>query len=110
MGEADLHPDGFHSTPPGLRIGSMMAPTVATTAEGDLIALGSGGSERIRSALMSVLIGLLDRGLPLAAAVRGPRLHWDRATLQVEPVSYTHLRAPETGRKLVCRLLLEKKK
>jgi len=85
MGEADLHPDGFHSTPPGLRIGSMMAPTVATTAEGDLIALGSGGSERIRSALMSVLIGLLDRGLPLAAAVRGPRLHWDRATLQVEP-------------------------
>ena len=27
-----------------------------------------------------------------------------------KPVSYTHLRAHETGRKLVCRLLLEKKK
>ena len=27
-----------------------------------------------------------------------------------DPVSYTHLRAHETGRKLVCRLLLEKKK
>src|SRR5665213_4574227 len=27
----------------------------------------------------------------------------------VEPVSYTHLRAHETGRNLVCRLLLEKK-
>ena len=27
-----------------------------------------------------------------------------------EPVSYTHLRAHETGRNLVCRLLLEKKK
>src|SRR5674476_1310117 len=26
-----------------------------------------------------------------------------------EPVSYTHLRAHETGRNLVCRLLLEKK-
>src|SRR5678809_947189 len=26
-----------------------------------------------------------------------------------DPVSYTHLRAHETGRKLVCRLLLEKK-
>src|SRR5674476_257553 len=25
------------------------------------------------------------------------------------PVSYTHLRAHETGRKIVCRLLLEKK-
>ena len=28
----------------------------------------------------------------------------------VESVSYTHLRAHETGRNLVCRLLLEKKK
>ena len=28
----------------------------------------------------------------------------------MEPVSYTHLRAHETGRNLVCRLLLEKKK
>src|SRR5665213_4151458 len=31
-----------------------------------------------------------------------------RAVLQI-PVSYTHLRAHETGRNLVCRLLLEKK-
>src|SRR5678810_1391201 len=29
---------------------------------------------------------------------------------QSTPVSYTHLRAHETGRNLVCRLLLEKKK
>ena len=29
--------------------------------------------------------------------------------IQVEAVSYTHLRAHETGRNLVCRLLLEKK-
>src|SRR5665213_4143569 len=28
----------------------------------------------------------------------------------LQPVSYTHLRAHETGRNLVCRLLLEKKK
>src|SRR5674476_262685 len=28
----------------------------------------------------------------------------------IPPVSYTHLRAHETGRNLVCRLLLEKKK
>ena len=30
--------------------------------------------------------------------------------LSIIPVSYTHLRAHETGRNLVCRLLLEKKK
>src|SRR5665213_1891410 len=33
----------------------------------------------------------------------------DAESNRVEPVSYTHLRAHETGRKLVCRLLLEKK-
>src|SRR5665213_1520174 len=32
------------------------------------------------------------------------------ARFSVIPVSYTHLRAHETGRNLVCRLLLEKKK
>src|SRR5665213_481755 len=31
-----------------------------------------------------------------------------QALEQLGPVSYTHLRAHETGRKLVCRLLLEK--
>ena len=33
----------------------------------------------------------------------------DASNIQT-PVSYTHLRAHETGRNLVCRLLLEKKK
>ena len=85
MGEADLHPRGFHATPPGSRIGSMMAPTIVTTDGGGLLALGSGGSERIRSALTCVLTNLLDRGLTLDAAVLAPRLHWDRTRLQVEP-------------------------
>ena len=34
----------------------------------------------------------------------------DRAVTLGIAVSYTHLRAHETGRNLVCRLLLEKKK
>jgi gamma-glutamyltranspeptidase/glutathione hydrolase len=85
MGEADLHPAGFHAAPPGTRIGSMMAPTIVTTDAGGLVALGSGGSERIRSALTCVLTNLTDRGLGLDAAVLAPRLHWDRFRLQVEP-------------------------
>jgi gamma-glutamyltranspeptidase / glutathione hydrolase len=85
MGEADLHPEGFSATPPGLRIGSMMAPTLLSAADGTRTALGSGGSERIRSALLCAVTALLDRDLPLAEAVRAPRLHWDRSVLQVEP-------------------------
>ena len=34
----------------------------------------------------------------------------DTPLCQMEPVSYTHLRAHETRHDLVCRLLLEKKK
>lgn len=85
MGEADLHPEGFHVTPPGVRIGSMMAPMLVTTSDGARVALGSGGSERIRSALACTLTALLDRGAPLDDAVRAPRLHWDRTDLQLEP-------------------------
>ena len=35
---------------------------------------------------------------------------WWLFLIGIAPVSYTHLRAHETGRNLVCRLLLEKKK
>jgi len=85
LGEADLHPRGWADVPAGTRVSSMMAPTLVTTASGTVVGLGSGGSERIRSVLTCVLSGLLDRGLPLAAALHAPRLHWDRTMLQVEP-------------------------
>ncbi len=85
MGEADLHPAGFHRSPPGMRVGSMMAPSLVFPASGPAVVLGSGGSERIRSALTQVLIGLLDDHLDLQTAVLAPRMHWDGRVLQVEP-------------------------
>jgi gamma-glutamyltranspeptidase / glutathione hydrolase len=85
MGETDLHPGGFHRAPPGVRVGSMMAPTILEPDAGPAVALGSGGSERIRSALTQVMVGLLDDGRGLEAAVLAPRLHWDGTMLQVEP-------------------------
>ena len=85
MGEADLHPQGFGATPAGTRIGSMMAPSLLRTADGTRTALGSGGSERIRSALLCTITALVDRAAPLTDAVGAPRLHWDRRALQVEP-------------------------
>src|SRR5674476_858288 len=42
--------------------------------------------------------------------VARPQDAWLAAWSGAEAVSYTHLRAHETGRNLVCRLLLEKKK
>ena len=85
LGEADLHPDGFHSLPPGERLSSMMAPTLAVSDDGSLLALGTGGSERIRSALVQVLVRALDQGEDLASAISAPRLHVSDAGIDVEP-------------------------
>jgi len=86
MGEDDLHPAGFHVDPPGVRVGSMMAPSVLLGAEGDPpLVLGSGGSKRIRTAILQVISNVVDFGLPLGRAVDAPRMHWDGEHLQVEP-------------------------
>jgi gamma-glutamyltranspeptidase/glutathione hydrolase len=85
MGETDLHPGGFHTAAPGQRVGSMMAPSVLVRPGAPDIALGSGGSERIRSALTQVLANLLDDGMSLPEAIVAARVHWDGVRVQVEP-------------------------
>ncbi len=75
LGEADLQPRGFGAWKPGVRLTSMMAPTLVRSPDGHRWALGSGGSNRIRSAILQVLVGLLDHGLPVEEAVARPRLH-----------------------------------
>lgn len=84
MGEDDLHPAGWHQDPPGVRISSMMCPTVVVDDGGPRLALGTGGSKRIRTALFQVLTNVLDLGLPLADAIRAPRVHWDGEAVQAE--------------------------
>ncbi len=84
LGEADLHPQGFHRSPPGQRIPSMMAPTVVLADGQPLMALGSGGANRIRSAIVQVLLNSLAGEMPLARAVEAPRIHFEEGVLQVE--------------------------
>jgi len=86
LGEDDLHPEGFHASPPGVRVGSMMSPCVVLGGEGDVrLVLGSGGSKRIRSAILQVTSAVVDFGAELSDAVGAPRMHWDGEWLQVEP-------------------------
>ena len=75
MGEADLHPNGFHSRPAGQRIPTMMTPVIALKEGQTRLVLGSGGSIRIRSAILQVLSNLLDYGLTLDDAVNVARVH-----------------------------------
>ena len=85
LGEADLQPRGFGRWPPDTRLTSMMAPTLVLDPQsGERVALGSGGSNRIRSALLQVLSAHLELGLPLAEAVARPRLHLEGERLEIE--------------------------
>jgi gamma-glutamyltranspeptidase/glutathione hydrolase len=85
LGEDDLHPDGFHSSPPGQRVASMMSPSLVEDEAGPDLVLGSGGSKRIRTAVLQVAQRSVDFGTPLPQAVAAPRMHWDGEVLQVEP-------------------------
>lgn len=85
LGEDDLHPDGFHISPPGIRVASMMAPSVLLEDDRVRLVLGSGGSKRIRTALLQIVSNIIDFGMDVREAVEAPRLHWDGACVQVEP-------------------------
>jgi gamma-glutamyltranspeptidase / glutathione hydrolase len=85
MGEQDLSPLGFFMHPPGRRLPSMMAPTVVLREGAPELVLGSAGSNRIRSALLQVIVAALDHGLDAAAAVRTPRLHYEDGIVYAEP-------------------------
>jgi gamma-glutamyltranspeptidase/glutathione hydrolase len=87
MGEEDLHPQGFYAVPAGERVDSMMAPTLIRTREGAVAAvLGSGGSKRIKTAMLQVILNLVDRGMDARRAVEAPRMHLEEdGVLHLEP-------------------------
>ncbi len=84
LGEEDLNPLGFHRWLPDRRMSSMMCPSVASLPDGGWVALGSGGSNRIRSAVLQVLVNLFEFDMPLEEAVAAPRLHLEGEHLSIE--------------------------
>jgi gamma-glutamyltranspeptidase/glutathione hydrolase len=85
MGEEDLSPLGFHRHPPGRRMPSMMAPTVVLGEQGVELVVGSAGSNRIRSAILQTIIGVVDHGLSAEEAVAAPRAHFEHGIVYAEP-------------------------
>jgi len=85
LGEQDLNPLGFHRHTPGVRVPSMMAPTVVLRDGRPEIAIGSAGSNRIRSAILQTILGIEDHGLPAQEAVSAPRIHVEEGQVDAEP-------------------------
>gem|GEM_PF-4804430 len=52
--------------------------------EGSRILLGSGGSNRIRTAIAQVLCNLMHFDMPLEQAIRAPRMHLEFGELAIE--------------------------
>ena len=85
LGEEDLNPAGFHLIAPGRRVPSMMAPTVVLRDGEIVLALGSAGSNRIRSAILQTVVRAVEQGFPVDAAIEAPRLHFEQGVVQAEP-------------------------
>ncbi len=87
LGEIELNRRGLDAGPPGVRLPSNMAPSVARR-DGSVLAVGSPGADRITTALQQFLINYLQMGMPLADAIAHPRVHVDTSgedvTLMVE--------------------------
>lgn len=84
LGEEDLNPEGFYNWPVNQRISSMMAPAFIQLQDGKKVVLGSGGSNRIRTAILQVLLNLIDDEMDLKAAIQSPRIHFENDFLNIE--------------------------
>ncbi len=84
LGEEDVNPHLTGDWPADTRLSSMMCPSLIETGDGGIIALGSGGSNRIRSAISQVIAQhcLLDKNLE--DAITAPRLHVEGGHLDFE--------------------------
>lgn len=70
---------------PGARMASMMAPSIAVGGDGPVLALGSAGGSRLRTAVVGVADGILRERLEPQQAVDRPRFHPIGRTLHAEP-------------------------
>jgi gamma-glutamyltranspeptidase / glutathione hydrolase len=82
LGEADLLRGRLE---PGGRMQSMMAPTLALDDEGLVLAAGAAGGTRLRTALLTVVAGILDEGLSPDDAIARPRFHPSPDVVNAEP-------------------------
>jgi len=82
LGETDL----LHGPlEPGVRMQSMMAPSLAVDHDGLVLALGAAGGTRLRTALVGVAAAVLDESIDPQEATDRPRAHPAAGVVNVEP-------------------------
>ncbi len=85
LGEEDVNPLGFHVWNTQRRLPSMISPSVIVKDGKPEMVLGSGGSNRIRSAIIQVIIHYLYHGCSLEDSIEKSRIHVEGKTIHTEP-------------------------
>ena len=68
-----------------MRLPTMIAPSIIMQDKRPFILLGSGGSNRIRSAIVQVILNCIVKGKALEEAILSPRIHLEGNQLYFEP-------------------------
>ncbi len=89
LGEEDINPTGFHRLSGGERLSSMMSPTILIKSGRPVLTLGSGGSNRLRGAILQVLSRHILKDESIEHAILAPRIHNEGNLLDVEPDGLT---------------------
>ncbi len=85
LGEEDLNPHGFFSWPQGVRLPSMVAPTLVLKDKAPAIVLGSAGSNRIRSAIIQAILNYTVFDHDIKEVCNEKRIHFEKGQLFFEP-------------------------
>jgi gamma-glutamyltranspeptidase / glutathione hydrolase len=82
LGEFDLAPAERHV--PGRRMSSMMSPSLVLRDGHPRLVVGSAGSLRLRSAILQVVVNVVQHGMPVGEAIERPRVHVEGDHLHCE--------------------------
>ncbi len=94
----DLIGDEANAIEPGKRMLSSMSPTIVTRGDEFILATGSRGGSTIITAVLQVIVNLIDHGMTIEDAASLPRIHhqWQPDHIRAEPFAIS----PDTMRAL----------
>jgi gamma-glutamyltranspeptidase/glutathione hydrolase len=95
LGELELNRRGLDAGPPGVRLPSNMAPSIARRP-GAVMAIGSPGADRITTSMHQFLVNRLHFGMSLEEAIAHPRLHIDTSGAGERLMAEPGLALPDT--------------
>lgn len=94
----DLIGEEANAIEPGKRMLSSMSPTIVTRGDDFILATGSRGGSTIITAVLQVIVNLIDHGMTIEDAASLPRIHhqWQPDHIRAEPFAIS----PDTMRAL----------